>query len=239
MSLSAVVTINPTSTIQKDSKFNATVTVTGTVALPEVSTVSTVADVAGSLNSKFFIFNAANDLTRYYVWYNINGAGVDPAPSGRTGFMVAAATAATANTIASLTRAAIVNANFSISGATNQVIITNTANGPTTATADGSAPTGFAFVETQVGINSVPFQLASAQPQVFLTSGSPTNGAPIEVSEINVYVGNLLQSGAVSVYNFDGVCHSAGTYTVSAILYDTSGNNVSVTPASLVVLAVV
>src|SRR6476619_995048 len=48
----------------------------------EISDVTLVADVAGSLNSTYWTFNSAGDAAGFYVWYNINGAGVDPAVSG-------------------------------------------------------------------------------------------------------------------------------------------------------------
>src|SRR5260221_10271551 len=45
----------------------------------EVTDVTLVADSSGSLNSTYWTFNSANDLYRYYVWDNINNAGVDHA----------------------------------------------------------------------------------------------------------------------------------------------------------------
>lgn len=125
----------------------------------EVQTVTTVADVAGSLNSKYFVFYDAGNAHGYYVWYNINSAGVDPAVAGLTGIQVAGATAATANTLATATRAAI-NAVSGIavvaSGATNAVIISAVYPGTATAAADGVAPTGFGFSVGTAGSWGVP-----------------------------------------------------------------------------------
>jgi len=51
--------------------------------------VSIGSDVSGSLNNKyFFIFEGRSDR-KFHVWYNVNGAGVDPAPSNSTGIEVA------------------------------------------------------------------------------------------------------------------------------------------------------
>ncbi len=113
----------------------------------EVQTVTTVADSGGSLNSKFFTFYNAGNITGYYLWYNINSAGVDPAPAGFTSAgSVAGATNVTANTLATASRAALVTAGVAlITGATNTIIITNTGYGACTAAADGSAATGFGF----------------------------------------------------------------------------------------------
>lgn len=125
----------------------------------EVQTVGTVADVAGSLNSKYFTFFDAGNAHGYYVWYNINSAGVDPAVAGLTGIQVAGVTGATANALATSTRAAI-NAISGISvvasGATNNVIISANFPGTMTAAADGTAATGFSFAVNTAGSWGVP-----------------------------------------------------------------------------------
>lgn len=129
----------------------------------EVQTITTVADVAGSLNSTFWTFdiagnnNSGGNNNGWYVWYNINSAGVDPAPAGRTGIEVDGATGATANTLASATRTAIAAAvpatgnTVKVSGTTSHVILTNTQYGSCTAAADGSAATSFTFAVGTAG----------------------------------------------------------------------------------------
>jgi hypothetical protein len=114
--------------------------------------------VAGSLNSTFFTFYDAGSAHGYYVWYNINAAGVDPAPAGLTGIMVAGATAVTANALATATRLALNSAGIGVSatGATNNVIITNSGPGTAANAADGSAPTGFSFTATTAGSWGTP-----------------------------------------------------------------------------------
>lgn len=94
-----------------------------------VQTVTQVADVAGSLNSKYWYINSTT--TGYYVWYNINGAGVDPAIAGRTGIQVAAATNDSAATICAALKTAIdaVAGVFSSGSATTSLTITNTVAG--------------------------------------------------------------------------------------------------------------
>ena len=52
------------------------------------SRLTLVGDTAGSLNSKYFLVNSGNNELKYYVWYNVNSLGVDPAIAGRTGVMV-------------------------------------------------------------------------------------------------------------------------------------------------------
>lgn len=125
----------------------------------EVSDVTLVADSAGSLNSTYWTFNSAGDLYGFYVWYNINSAGVDPAVSGRTGIQVAGATNATATTLATATRTAVAASTaasyVSVSGATTHVILTNIQPGAATDAANGTASPGFSYSITQ-GSYGVP-----------------------------------------------------------------------------------
>lgn len=126
----------------------------------EVQTVTTAADVAGSLNSTWWKFFTAGNTNGYYVWYNINSAGVDPAPAGLTGIQVAAATGVTANNLATATRTAINavtgntttgNGTLTATGATNIVQLNATQVGTATAAADGTAPTSFTFAVSTAG----------------------------------------------------------------------------------------
>lgn len=113
-----------------------------------VQTVALVADVSGSLNSKYFLLNSFNNANKYYVWFNINSAGVDPAIAGRTGVPITGATNATAATlgtaVASAVAALAATNDFTTSG-TSTVTITNKASGPFTPMVDGTAATGFTF----------------------------------------------------------------------------------------------
>lgn len=128
--------------------------------IANVQNVATVADVSGSLNSTYWIFYTAGNAYGYYVWYNINSAGVDPAPAGLTGIAVAGATGVTANNIASATRAAIAAAvpYVTITGATDNIIITQLNPGSLTAAADSvPAATGFTFsTSSTVGTFGTP-----------------------------------------------------------------------------------
>lgn len=124
-----------------------------TTALQEISKVTTVADVSGSLNNRYFFLNAANDSTEYYVWYNVSGGGTDPSLAGKTGVEVAITTNDTANTVASLTRTEINNlADFSASVLSDEITITNVVGGKSTDTQDSDATaTGFTFEIIQQG----------------------------------------------------------------------------------------
>lgn len=120
----------------------------------EITNVTFAADTSGNKNSTYFTFNGADDLNGYYVWFNINSAGVDPAVAGRTGIAVAGATNATAATLATAAITAI-NASAASSfviasaGASGHVILTNIQYGAATDAANGTASPGFSFSVTQ------------------------------------------------------------------------------------------
>ncbi len=111
-----------------------------------VVTITAVADVAGSLNSKYFL--ASSTTADYYFWFD-DGAGVDPAIAGRTGIHVSYTDGDTASTIGGLIRAAAAGKGWTVTGATTQAILTNSPGGPSTPASDGAAPTGFTITNTQ------------------------------------------------------------------------------------------
>ncbi len=130
--------------------------VQSTLPSPEVTNVTAAADTAGSKNSTWWSFRSAGDAYSFYVWYNINSAGVDPAPAGYTaGIQVAGATGATAATLATATITAI-NASATASlytvataGASGHLILTNKQSGGATDAANGTASYGASFSITQ------------------------------------------------------------------------------------------
>lgn len=118
----------------------------------EVSSVTCVADVASSLNSKYFLLNSAYDRRKYYVWYSVADAGVDPAVSGRTGVKVDIAVNATATAVATATKNALdALADFVATSLAAVVTVTAAAGGPADDVMDGTAPTGFTLSVTTQG----------------------------------------------------------------------------------------
>lgn len=108
-------------------------------------TITCVADVAGSLNNKYFVFYDYAG-TKHYIWYNINSAGTDPAVSGGTAHEVTGATAATAAAIASATQAVLDGVTgFDCSVSSNVLTLTHTVAGRAKGAHDGAAPTAFTF----------------------------------------------------------------------------------------------
>lgn len=120
-------------------------------------TITTVADSSGDLNNTYFDLNLIGydfSETQYYVWFNINSGGTDPAISGKTGIEVTAATDATAATIAAAIETAINAADVPcfVSVSSDAVAITNQVQGAITAETD-SGSTGFTFEVGTVGLS--------------------------------------------------------------------------------------
>lgn len=140
---------------------------------PESTNVTFVADSSGSLNSTYFTFNGDGDVHQYYVWFNINSAGVDPAPTGRTGIEVDGATNATAATLATAAIAAVAASSAATyvtasAGASGHMILTNKGYGTATDAANGTASPGFSYSVTQ-GSDGTP---AASNLEIQVKQGS-------------------------------------------------------------------
>lgn len=137
----------------------------------QVTNVVAVADVSGSLAGKYFLINSGNNVTQYYIWFNVNGAGTDPTISGATGLEVFLNTNDNANTVAfkisNAFNAELFN-DFSSTVATNTVIITNNIQGYTTNAS--AATSGFTVTTPTSGVG----QNAAANQVLLSTSTSPS-----------------------------------------------------------------
>lgn len=78
----------------------------------ETTNVTFAADSSGSLNSKYFTFQDQSGASKYYMWFDINNAGIDPAIAGRVGIKISGATGATAATLATAAVAATAGTTF-------------------------------------------------------------------------------------------------------------------------------
>ncbi len=78
---------------------------------PQIESFTAIADVAGSLNNDTVLFEVpisnGLDVKKFYIWFNINAAGADPAVANRTAIPVAGATGVTAATLATAIAAAL------------------------------------------------------------------------------------------------------------------------------------
>lgn len=130
--------------------------------LLNVPTAAQVTDItmipaASVPQSSYFELYSANDVTEYYVWYNLDAGGVDPAIGGKTGIEVAITTGQSAADVANatdteITSAAAADFNTSVGGGT--LTIENTTSGPTTDTVDGATATTFGFNTVADGADS-------------------------------------------------------------------------------------
>jgi len=164
----------------------------------EATTITTVADVAGSLAGTYFTINSGQDETEYYVWYKVSGSGVDPAVSGKTPVLVEIATNDSANTVASATRAKLNQlSDFTVTGATNQVIATCVKKG---ITANATAATsGFSLSIVQ-GAGE------DASSSKVLLSDLPTPSQQVEeTAKSLVRVINKTSSSNVNAFYLSGV----------------------------------
>lgn len=115
--------------------------------------ITPVADVAGSLNDTYFEFSSPT--VSYYVWYNVNSLGTDPALAGKTGIEVALATGAAASAVVTATVSAIETAGAAWATADSDGLSFDleckVIGAVISATAD-TGSTGFAFVAKVVGL---------------------------------------------------------------------------------------
>lgn len=175
----------------------------------ETTNVTFQADSAGSLNSKFFTFQDQPGTNKYYLWFNINSAGVDPAVAGATGIVVAGATGATAATLATAAVAACA-ATVGVTvaaGASGHIVITDNAPGVATKVTDGSAATSFTFTRSITGS-----ALTSAQYQLY---GTDTLIAADLARAINANT---------SINPYVSAAGALGVVTVTAVEYGIRGN---------------
>lgn len=210
----------------------------------QVQTVTTVLDVAGSLNSTYFLLSSVNLVTKaqknFYLWLD-DGGGVDPAIAGKTGIHVTYSDGDSANTIATAIRAALnaLTNDFVATGANAAVIITMKAAGPVTAAVDGAAPTGFTFGAATSGVASnlnnkyFLIQDAAATPNLFYvwfnvdTIGTAPAPAGRTAIVVNMNSGSSagtiggLMATAIAAANGAASFSTSGTTTVQVTMLTT------------------
>lgn len=75
------------------------------------TSVGCLADSAGSLNNKYFTIRNDPDNAKYHVWFNVNGAGVNPAPANSTGIEIPVDTNDSAEIVATAIKL-VINTSF-------------------------------------------------------------------------------------------------------------------------------
>ncbi|NJO65528.1 MAG: hypothetical protein HC836_47770, partial [Richelia sp. RM2_1_2] len=106
-----------------------------------------------TLNNKYFYLYSANDVIEYYVWYNVDGLGTDPAIGGKTGIEVEIVANDLSTVVATKTALAINDTEkFNCQVGTDAVLyINNARGGETSATEDVN--TGFYIRQLIAGEN--------------------------------------------------------------------------------------
>jgi len=197
-SLLGVSNISPTTSTFNISDGATTDTFTFAAPNSEVTDIVCVADVAGSLAGVYWFLNSTKDETSYYIWYKSGGVGVDPAIPNKTGVLVEIANNDSANTVASLTKAALEKLNdFSVSVATNTVTTTCVNTGITT---NASAQTsGFTINITTQGTGE------DVANKIILKSNAATPAQQVdETARSLVRVINRQSSGLTYAYYLSG-----------------------------------
>lgn len=126
---------------------------TAAPTVAEVSTVQTVADVAGALGGKYFEIYAAGDSPKYRVWIDVNNASTAPAAGGFSLLEVDVATNASADDVATAVAAALdALSYFGAAAVTDTVTVTNSQKGAASNVAAGTS--GFTVGVSTAGVSS-------------------------------------------------------------------------------------
>ncbi len=120
----------------------------------EVTNVTCIADVAGSLNNKFFFIYGESGAA-YCVWINVDSTGVDPSIPGFTSVPVAISADDSADTVADAVASALDGlADFAAPNPGAAVVTcTNASDGPRTAPDAGNS--GFTLLVTLAGASDL------------------------------------------------------------------------------------
>lgn len=137
----------------------------------ESTSIQAVADVANSLNGTYFLINAGEDTTEYYVWFKTSGGvSTDPALAGKTGIKVYIDTDDTASEVARKTASTLLSysQDFTVASTANPFIVDANQVGYTTSASAGTS--GFTITTVANGQG----QDASANEVLLSNSDSPS-----------------------------------------------------------------
>lgn len=139
-SMQYVIISSNTRGVKPDSySFNASLNIKNT---PGVDSVT--------LNSKYFYINSAQNANQYYVWYNVDGLGVNPLIAGKTGIMVSISSGSSAETVANSTKTALDSVDKFVTNVNKDVLlIVNKLIGQTALSSEVN--TGFLIITPVLG----------------------------------------------------------------------------------------
>jgi hypothetical protein len=119
--------------------------------------ITTKADVSSSLNNKYFVVHKANDNAKHYFWFDVGGAGVDPAVPNSVGHTIAISANDSASAVATAVASALAGVATLIQSATassNEVSVMLKDFGPAYVSRDALDPAdrcGFKFALAKAG----------------------------------------------------------------------------------------
>lgn len=132
-----------------------------------VQTITCVADVANSLDGKYFFFYSGS--TKYHVWYNTSGgAATDPAPAGSTAAVVAITTGDTAAAVATATEA-VLEALSGIASTVSDAVITVTQESTGYVKGAHDVDSGFSFAVTTEGDSAADIGFVDGDMELSIT----------------------------------------------------------------------
>jgi len=128
---------------------------TAGIEVKEVSSVQTIADVAGALGGKSFVIYSALNAVKYGIWIDVDNGSTAPTITGATLVEVDIATGDTAVTVATNIKTsldAVTGTPFVTTRLTDTLTITNSGYGVTTDIAD--VDSGFTISKTTDGVSA-------------------------------------------------------------------------------------
>jgi hypothetical protein len=168
--------LNPPRVLFTDGSTTRTYTfVTGVYQQVQVTCVDVSGNISSSGAGEYFLFNSANNLKEYYIWYYVNGGtNTDPAISGKTGIKVVVGPTDLAAVVAQKTADAINSSSFdfAVTVSAPNITITNVDYGVSSYSA-GTSP--FTLTSITTGRGEDP----SIQ-QVLLSDGGGSTALAIE-----------------------------------------------------------
>lgn len=157
---------------------------------------------------KYFTIYSAGDVSKFYVWFNVNGSNSDPAPGGYTsGIAVAILSGDTNVQVAAKVALALTTSDFTVSTSTNVVTVTTTGFVETTNSSNNNVPSPFTAATLQSGTRT------------FLEAINPN-----AVNDSGVTITNVLQNHRPQMQFYTYEASVAGDLFVSTGDILTTGN---------------
>lgn len=168
--------VNEHISVSNDPDFQVNdVPIDSLTTLHQTTKVICNADIDGSLNETYFVIFAGDSGNGYYVWFNVDGSGVDPQVPGLIGIPVTISkNDSDVNVAIALSSAVNNQLDFEANQENNEVTITATLGGPTTNSSDHN--TGFLITNEVEGGFEVTYQ----HPESVSLPISPAAGLTIE-----------------------------------------------------------